>query len=834
MPRVHYLQSSFVSGVLTPLVASRFDIQQYYQGLSVGRNVLVRPTGGVRRRPGTLFCGQLPGSVVDFDPGTLTAPNGGTAANTKDFDRNTFLETTTTIGTADPYVVIEEQFSSPARVEFVDVLDIELSGGSTDEFRIQYSDDGSAWTNYGEALLVVDDTARDYRRGETLPVTAQYWRLVKVGGSNLGAATVKISGFELYGGITVSAGGFAQSAVKLFPFEFNVDQAYVLAFTDGNIAIYRRLNEIEFKLVTHVRSPFQSFQVESLDVAQTADTAIIVHPDTQPHRLVRSPVEEVWSLEPVTFTDVPQFDYNDSDSPTPVAEVQDIEFRGGTWQQGDTFELELEGARTRSITYAGSGSGGPRETTAENIRRELQLLPTAGASGISVAWQSGEIYRVTFAGASADQYDLMGGAPLSGKGDEIGVTRDTAGSPRSEDAVSSTRGWFNSVAFFDGRLWFGGAKSLPSTVFASSLLDFFSFDTGEGRDDEAIIQTVNSDSLNAIQYIYPGRNLQLFTTGGEARYVEDVLTPANAFPRFQTRYGSAKVRPVTVDGTTVFVQRTRAAVREFVFTLEEEAYLSPPLSTLAGHLVKRVRDMTAWNGSGDDDSNLVYLVNQDGTMAVLQTLRSQDVQAWTEFTTDGTYRSVAAVVEDVFVAVRRSVGAGTVTFLECFDEASRMDAGRVGSVGFTGDIDVGHLEGREVQLWADGYVLDEQEVTGGIVSIDESVFTDYNVGLGFSWKCVTMPLANDFGEGNNFLRKKRMIRAKMYVKDTEAIEFNGRRWYDREYDANNFDDPPAIIDGMVRFDTSSEWVEGPLTVEFGSTVPGKAEVLGMDIQVETE
>jgi hypothetical protein len=50
--RVRTLQTSFSAGELDPELAGRSDVERYFRGAERARNVIVRPTGGVRRRPG--------------------------------------------------------------------------------------------------------------------------------------------------------------------------------------------------------------------------------------------------------------------------------------------------------------------------------------------------------------------------------------------------------------------------------------------------------------------------------------------------------------------------------------------------------------------------------------------------------------------------------------------------------------------------------------------------------------------------------------------------------------------------------------------------------------
>ena len=60
MSRVTSFQSNFTTGEIDPLLRSRTDIKQYYNGLSSATNVLVQPQGGVTRRPGLQYVGTIP------------------------------------------------------------------------------------------------------------------------------------------------------------------------------------------------------------------------------------------------------------------------------------------------------------------------------------------------------------------------------------------------------------------------------------------------------------------------------------------------------------------------------------------------------------------------------------------------------------------------------------------------------------------------------------------------------------------------------------------------------------------------------------------------------
>jgi hypothetical protein len=87
--------------------------------------------------------------------------------------------------------------------------------------------------------------------------------------------------------------------------------------------------------------------------------------------------------------------------------------------------------------------------------------------------------------------------------------------------------------------------------------------------DDSVEATADTGQLNSINDIYPGRALQIFTTGGEfyaPQPGDDPITPQNFFLKLQTENGSRQgIRVVNVEGGTIFVQRQGKALQEFIY-----------------------------------------------------------------------------------------------------------------------------------------------------------------------------------------------------------------------------------------------------------------------------
>jgi hypothetical protein len=651
-------------------------------------------------------------------------------------------------------------------------------------------------------------------------VPARYLRVVRVGATDLGTAKASIAEFSIWQS-TASV-----SEVRLLPFERSTDERFVVAPTDRNAVIAK-----DGVIVDTVRTPYATADLAELDGAQSADTMIVVHEDYAPRRLVREDATN-WQLDAVVFTGIPKYDFADSLSPTPTSEIQTITFTN--FVEGNTFQLELEGARTGPIGYSSSTA-----TTAENIRREVQKLHTVGFTGVSCVFTAGTTYTITFADESADSLDLIVGTPLTaGATAAITAAETQNGSPRREDVWSDTRGWPRTVTFHEGRLWFGGSRSLPQAYFGSVVNDFFNFEVGEGLADDAIFGLLNTAQLNAVTALKSGRFLQLFTSGGEFRFTSSPITPSDV-PRNQTEYGAAQIKPVATDGATVYIQKTRKVLRDFLYRYEEDAYSSFPLSALASHLFNNVVDISAWQGSGDDDANYVHIVNGDGTIVVYCTLRSQEIAAFSQWTTEGLFKATTVVGEDRYFAARRTLNGTDRLLLELADEAFYTDCAAQQSSNFSGflvgqNAEWAHLNGEELRVRADGFVLSNNtpDVLGQM-TLEYEPTTLVEAGLDWTPLATTMPLSSDFGNGDNFLRKKRVTKMRCLVYESLGVLYNGRPLADRYFDLNNFDEAPAPFTGAHSLEETSNWDEGPLTQSFSQADPLPFHLLGADFTVET-
>lgn len=845
MPATHVIQSSFLSGVLDPRASARVDTDAYQQGLLEGINIVPVHLGGVRRRPGLIYRAILPNKLSRVSSvASATAPNGGTAANANDFDDATVVTTTNTVGTNNPFVVIQYDLGSPQDILFADVMNIQSDGGSSTEFEIQYSNDNSSWTTLGDPLQQVDTTERSYRREG--PVSARYWRVVKPTGADMGSAHITLSGFNLWQeSSTVSEG-------RLFSFEVSTEERYVVILTDRTATI---VNADTGAFIMRVPSPYASDELADVDGVSNAETLIVVHKDYPVRFFLRESPTHFQTFVP-EFLGTPQFDFADSDSPTPTTDVQVLTF-SADWEVGDQFQISLDGAKSAAIAFAGDN-----QQTADNIAYEVQKMWSVRAfTGVTCSRTSSLEFTVNFADAAADAYGDITVSPINkntGTAGTVSVNHSTKGTPRRESIWGPKRGYPSSVELFEGRLYFGGTRSRQQTLLGSAVNNILYLEQGEGQDDDAIQVTLNGRQLNAITGLFAGRSLLIFTTGGEFRYVKEQGVPVTPMdkPVNQTQYGSARIRPVGIDGATIYVQRNRNSIRDFRFDYTENAYNSLGVSSLAAHLIYDVRDLAAWNGSAVDEISLVFVVNgrnarwnpnadeltqirkgifPHGTVAVFNSRRESNVQAWTIWQTQGEFKAVATIQQEIFFLVKRTINGVDGLYLEQADREAYTDCAVKVTNGVATSVITGldHLDGTECRVRADGFVLENIIPAAGAATIQRPSI-DVEVGLNWTPTVTPMPLQT-YGptSSSNLLRRKRVTKVRAKVLNTLGLLVNDRPVADRYFDINNFDMPAEPFSGTLALEETTNWDETEdKLVRFTQVDPLPFELLGIDVQLE--
>ena len=394
------------------------------------------------------------------------------------------------------------------------------------------------------------------------------------------------------------------------------------------------------------------------------------------------------------------------------------------------------------------------------------------------------------------------------KGDQCILTEPAFSSPVLPPNPPNTfpgRGHPRTVTFYESRLCFAGTPPLPQSIFMSQIGQFENFDTGTGDAADAIAYTIASGAEDQIINMTSGRSLQVFTTTNEFSapvWSEAGLTPQTVTIRRQTSIGSSNCIPVILDNMTMYSKRGGKGVMAFdAINSGGNTYNSQEASVYSTELINNPIHMTSYVESVAFDANLLFVINKPspdiaGNLILFESLREQNVAAWTTAETDGEYVNVATVGEDVFFMVKRASnppGANeTWTFekmnwLVCLDGAIKyttpapgiqpmvtlpvyMRGKTVDMVGWVGD-DVTNVQGvwlGEIAVPASG------QVTPTIPVWDPAGGTfDYWIGLKYEQRLQTMPVDIKTQMGSMLFLKKKIFKCYVEYIDSYPFYVNG-------------------------------------------------------------
>ncbi len=372
------------------------------------------------------------------------------------------------------------------------------------------------------------------------------------------------------------------------------------------------------------------------------------------------------------------------------------------------------------------------------------------------------------AGTSATSSEVGGGTPR--------IVTHAASTQWDEQSFSKRRGYPAAVTFHENRLVFGGTISQPDGLWMSKSSKYYNFDVGDANDGDSISMVAAVGEISEIRHLVSNRDLQVFGATSELyvpAFSNNPITPTNAQIRRQTPYGSSFVRPVFLDGATVFGQIGGKVVREYIYTDTQAAYVAPPLSSLSSHLIVTPVQMSVSLGAADQVEAYAFIVNSDGTMAVLNSNRSEERIGWVEFTSAGKFVSVAGIEDRVFANVVFDTGAGTEKVFLCelsrdFDlDMANVYSGTAGVFNVSADF----ADGAVVSVTYNTHYFGDFTVASGTVTTS-STLTSAEIGYKFDVNLHSNPIDANIGFGPMTGRSRSLALVTLDLNEALSVSVN--------------------------------------------------------------
>lgn len=550
------------------------------------------------------------------------------------------------------------------------------------------------------------------------------------------------------------------SVSRTIDFVFNTVQKYLLVFTAGEFKVYKD----DVLQATINSAPINALtlqQIQELKFIQSADTLLIFHRDIQTIKITRTS-HVLWTATTVLYDNIPWFAF------------------GGPIISEPSFTLTFSSVTGRDVTATLSGG-----------------YFSAGSVGQYIYGKEGGIFRITAFTSSTVvvgqvEVDFPAVGPIA-----AGRWEYESG---YEPVWSNARGWPSCGTFHQSRLYVANSGSRPQTIWRSRIADFFNFNIYRSEEDDASDLTIDDNRVNAILNIVSGRNLQIFTTGGEF-YIPSDETGLKIVK--STAHGSSNVLPVAVGGVTLFIENAGKVIREFVYNELEQNYTATNVSILSSHLINNPVSSAVRPSTSDSPADYYYVVNSDGTMAVLNIARDQKLLAWSLWTTDGEFEEVTVLGLDVYVTVKRNINGSEVRYIEKFNNNYFLDASKIvtNPTPTTTWSGFSHLDNETVKIRGDGFILDDAVVTAGNLtsSLDVEIL---EAGVLFLCEVTTLPIETMMNDTQLAGDWKRLVWANIRLHNSQniVINHNGNRYVPafRSFGSDLLDQPVSLFSGWKK------------------------------------
>lgn len=435
------------------------------------------------------------------------------------------------------------------------------------------------------------------------------------------------------------------SNVKLIPFIFNDEQAYILEFREGKFRVYQDGAPIKYVEAADIIAVEKRTDKYVLHVDGTAG-ATAFHADNDVY---------IFGLTAAGYTELNDLSWEISNVTTSTYNASYIEFE---------------------IDYPGNTADGP---TAVSIGQVDSLFTQASSIATSIDLTTLDYVQY------ADTIYISSGAQKIVKIVRGGATTWTVSLiTYTGTAFATANNYPEAIALYESRKFLGGTTTDPGTFWGSLPNDFEDFTTGATATD-AVEFDIAAD-LNPIRYLKATKDFLIAMTLGGAYRISgaselEAIAPTSISVRPLHYTGVAKVRPVKIDNDILFVELGRRKIRQIQYSFDRDSYEPVDLTKLASHITRGGISTLAY-ASGDP--NLVLAIrnqttdtssgdNLGGELIAMTYDKQEGIAAWCRLPTREGDATVdvetipqANGPDQIWVISRRLINGSYVLFTEYF------------------------------------------------------------------------------------------------------------------------------------------------------------------------
>ncbi len=217
-----------------------------------------------------------------------------------------------------------------------------------------------------------------------------------------------------------------------------------------------------------------------------------------------------------------------------------------------------------------------------------------------------------------------------------------------------------SVAFKDGRLFFGGTLEATTTIWGSEIGDYNEFTVPASILDDSPLKITAADLSEGIDWLFAGEQSLL---GGNKQNLISVDGGSNGKAIvadtvrivITSTIGSNTTAPIRKDGFMFYITNDSRHLNTFRYDLLNEVFKAQDLNLVSYDItrsgIKRLEYIR-------DRNDLIYMVRNDGKMLALNINEEEKIVGWAEIETEGEIKDITSIPDNegndqLFVLVER-------------------------------------------------------------------------------------------------------------------------------------------------------------------------------------
>lgn len=774
MANVRTLQRSFGGGEVSPEMFGRIDDQKYQAGMALCRNFIVKPQGPVENRPGTQFVREVKDSTkaVRLIPFTYSTDQTMVLEFGNQYIRF-HTQGATLMDGDDPYEVatpyLEAHLFDLHYVQSADVLTIVHPSYAPRELRrlgaLDWSLDELSFTPKIQPPLGNEDLA-------PVPVTHSY----KI--TALKRSVTGITNESLPSDAATCSNDLA------IPGSYNE-----LTWTRYDGAIGYRVYKLSGAVYGFLGT---ANQARFLD-----DGASVVPTSKIP------PTSGASKPRGLTATAV-------------TASVADVAATATVPSGADnltTQEYVVTSVKDSEESIQSSTASCSNNLFVTGAYNSIEWPAANGAASYNVYKRSGGVFGYI-------------GQSTSTSFTDDNIAPDMSMSPPNiSDPFITAGNYPGAVSYFEQRRCFAGTTNEPQKIWMtkSGTESNMSYSLPV-KDDDRIEFRVAAREANTIRHVVPLSQLLLLTAAAEWRVTSvnsDAITPTSVAVRPQSYIGASNVQPSIVNNNLIYCAARGGHVRECSYNWQANGFITGDLSLRAAHLFDslEITDMAFSKAP----QPVLWFVSSNGKLLGLTYIPEQQVGAWHQHDTDGAFESCAVVAEGVedalYVIVKRTIDGESVRYVERLASRQFVDQADAFFVdcGLTYDgvaadeiSGLTHLEGKVVNILADGAVHPQRTVTDGAITLDVEASV-VQIGLPITADIQTLPVAMqiDSGYGQGRMKNVNKVWLRCYRSSGIFVGPDADNLVEAKTRTTElYGDPPALISDEVQIVLTPAWASG--------------------------